>query len=159
MEKVQSAEFKRGRHQERIRQLDGFFHNFLQSAIDDDLCLTTVTIEAMKIMKTVVEKMRKKTEKKTCPICLEDMTENIVILQCGHRFHKTCQETWLQTSLTCSVCRGTISQAPLIPCNGCVGDVLRMPVKNLHRAMKMPQEVVHRKIHDDIMKHYLYFFK
>jgi hypothetical protein len=156
MEKCRE-QFKRRRQQDRLREVESFFKNFLQDAQEDDECLTTVSIQVMMTMKNVLGKMKKERMRKLCPICLEEMKEDLVILECGHLFHKTCQDRWMQSSNSCSVCRGQVTQEPLQPCTGCVQDVLRMPVKCLNKAMKIPHDVLHRKIHDDIMRHYIYF--
>ena len=43
-----------------------------------------------------------------CVICLEDLKENIVILNCKHRYHYSCLQRWFikKKSLSCPMCRG-----------------------------------------------------
>jgi len=43
-----------------------------------------------------------------CGICLENITEECIILDCGHPFHKECIKQWFQTSpdgYKCSTCK------------------------------------------------------
>ena len=41
----------------------------------------------------------------TCSICLDDSTENVKTLLCGHKFHKDCIEEWFDREETCPMCR------------------------------------------------------
>ena len=44
----------------------------------------------------------------TCSICCENIdfsNEEISVLNCGHLFHQTCLQQWLDTSSTCPDCR------------------------------------------------------
>ena len=40
-----------------------------------------------------------------CSICLDEDTENIKTLLCGHKFHKDCIEEWVNKEETCPLCR------------------------------------------------------
>lgn len=45
----------------------------------------------------------------TCSICLEPLCNaDIRELQCQHGFHRKCIDRWIQTSLTCPMCRDPI---------------------------------------------------
>lgn len=47
-----------------------------------------------------------------CSICLDDMDEHVVRLNCGHTFHRTCVTTWLVTkSQTCPLCKQQLTEA------------------------------------------------
>jgi len=50
---------------------------------------------------------RRTVESPMCPICLEEFTPDaqIDILQCGHKFHLTCLEEWLDKKDECPICR------------------------------------------------------
>ena len=43
-----------------------------------------------------------------CVICLEDLKENIVVLNCKHRYHYQCMQQWFlkKGRLSCPMCRG-----------------------------------------------------
>lgn len=41
----------------------------------------------------------------TCPICLEDIEKEEQVLNCGHKFHYKCFDTWIKNSLSCPYCR------------------------------------------------------
>jgi len=40
-----------------------------------------------------------------CVICLEDIDNNKVILNCNHAFHKKCALNWMGVSQNCPICR------------------------------------------------------
>ena len=41
-----------------------------------------------------------------CPICFDPITDqNGTTTTCGHRFHKTCLDGWLEAHKTCPMCR------------------------------------------------------
>lgn len=40
-----------------------------------------------------------------CPICLEPCQGTIKTIQCGHRFHAACIDTWLKLKNSCALCR------------------------------------------------------
>ena len=46
-----------------------------------------------------------------CSICVDTISKKEYIrkLNCGHKFHKKCVDTWLIYSLSCPMCRETIS--------------------------------------------------
>ncbi|XP_065661355.1 uncharacterized protein LOC136084698 [Hydra vulgaris] len=51
-----------------------------------------------------------------CTICLEDfyLNENVVLLSCGHSYHKGCIENWLLVKNNCPLCKfivGKVSNA------------------------------------------------
>ena len=52
--------------------------------------------------------MESPKEFEECIICLEDLKENIVILNCKHRYHYSCIQQWFfkKKSLSCPMCRG-----------------------------------------------------
>lgn len=43
-----------------------------------------------------------------CSICLEDIEENKIILDCGHIYHKECITNWLKVSYNCPYCRAIV---------------------------------------------------
>jgi len=48
-----------------------------------------------------------------CSICLDDMDEQVVRLNCGHAFHRPCVTKWLVTkSQTCPLCKQQLGEAP-----------------------------------------------
>ncbi len=44
-------------------------------------------------------------EKKECCICLQNITSNQKILECGHCFHKDCIDMWINQNQICPLCR------------------------------------------------------
>ena len=40
-----------------------------------------------------------------CPICMEDITENVEYLPCAHKFHTDCIHVWLSNNSECPICR------------------------------------------------------
>lgn len=46
----------------------------------------------------------------SCSICLESFDEGdgLIRLHCGHRFHPTCLQPWVQTCRRCPYCRANI---------------------------------------------------
>lgn len=43
-----------------------------------------------------------------CLICFENDIQDIVILNCGHIFHKDCFIIWINTRLNCPICRNKL---------------------------------------------------
>ena len=76
---------------------------------------------ATRIQKTLRGKQGRKRAKKfrsiqrnnaikenECPICNEQLTQDINVLPCGHRFHNDCIESWLTSHNSCPLCRRPI---------------------------------------------------
>lgn len=40
-----------------------------------------------------------------CSICLNNLTLGFEVTECGHKYHKQCIDTWLETAYTCPDCR------------------------------------------------------
>lgn len=42
-----------------------------------------------------------------CPICYDELNEEniVVIIKCGHIFHKKCINRWLNQNFSCPICR------------------------------------------------------
>ena len=42
-----------------------------------------------------------------CSICQDSIKENVIVreMDCGHKFHQKCLDTWLETNFICPVCR------------------------------------------------------
>jgi len=45
-----------------------------------------------------------------CSICLEPLKDNIKLLNCNHKFHKTCIDLWITKKSICPLCRIPIKQ-------------------------------------------------
>jgi ElaB/YqjD/DUF883 family membrane-anchored ribosome-binding protein len=54
---------------------------------------------------SAVKEIKKTLEKLDCSICLEKISDSIVITKCEHVFHEKCLTTWLDKYLTCPLCR------------------------------------------------------
>lgn len=52
------------------------------------------------------------SEERTCMVCLEGFTagEELRILPCLHRYHKSCVDTWLARNRHCPVCKHDVTQ-------------------------------------------------
>ena len=44
-----------------------------------------------------------------CPICFDNLSNDIKILNCGHTFHKSCIDYWVKINPTCPYCRKYIN--------------------------------------------------
>ncbi len=49
-------------------------------------------------------------EDNNCPICWNEMKDNITTLTCNHCFHTECLDTWRLTSTSCPYCRSSMIQ-------------------------------------------------
>jgi len=43
--------------------------------------------------------------KDECPICLEYLSNDDLVLKCNHCFHKACIKDWIKKNPTCPTCR------------------------------------------------------
>lgn len=43
-----------------------------------------------------------------CPICFEDMNDDLLALPCSHLYHTKCANKWFQTKRTCPLCTTSI---------------------------------------------------
>jgi hypothetical protein len=43
-----------------------------------------------------------------CPICYDTISRGKRVLKCGHAFHKTCVDSWIDRKGTCPMCRTQI---------------------------------------------------
>ena len=55
---------------------------------------------------------RSRSPKRQCSICLDDLGESIIALNCGHVFHSLCAAHWFRRSPTCPVCRSLPESDP-----------------------------------------------
>lgn len=46
---------------------------------------------------------------KTCAICTDVISDDMVLLKCAHIHHKECLTEWIQINNTCPMCRETVS--------------------------------------------------
>ena len=52
-----------------------------------------------------------------CSICLDncwDSQENLTVIKCGHAFHISCLNTWLQNHWNCPLCKKSVSNLELL---------------------------------------------
>ena len=49
-------------------------------------------------------------QEEDCSICYDPMLDNVINLQCDHKFHKMCINKWKLNHNTCPLCRGQIYQ-------------------------------------------------
>ena len=65
-------------------------------------------------------------EEPTCPICLDELTKDVLTLGCGHVFHTFCMSDWCNrcqaTNARCPICRRPLDtealQAEGVQCDG-----------------------------------------
>ena len=50
-----------------------------------------------------------------CPVCLESLDDNALVLPCCHGFHRPCIERWLRVKAECPVCRWTLPPTLSVP--------------------------------------------
>ena len=55
---------------------------------------------------------RSRSPKRQCAICLDDLGESVIALDCGHVFHSLCAAHWFRRSPTCPVCRSLPESDP-----------------------------------------------
>ena len=42
---------------------------------------------------------------KECPICLDELSKQVIKLNCGHFFHPNCINQWLISKNICPLCK------------------------------------------------------
>ena len=57
------------------------------------------------VISFITEDKERENNIEECTICLEDITANVMILNCKHSFHKKCINKWLSKKHECPNCR------------------------------------------------------
>ncbi|CAM0903291.1 unnamed protein product [Alopecurus aequalis] len=73
-----------------------------------------------------------------CSICLGEYTEKEIlriIPTCGHNFHLTCLDVWLQKQTTCPMCRISLKELP-------VGKAEVTPARRIPQPPALPESTV-----------------
>lgn len=75
---------------------------FLNNKVVNDICNNTllrrdsmVNLEHINMISTI----------NICTICRSNMIIDKKTLRCGHKFHRTCINRWLDSNITCPICR------------------------------------------------------
>ena len=55
---------------------------------------------------------RSRSPKRQCAICLDDLGESVITLECSHTFHSSCLAVWFRRNPTCPVCRSLPESDP-----------------------------------------------
>ena len=61
------------------------------------------------IIKKICTMDQKEFINKPCVICLDNMTDKVGKILCGHVFHYRCIDRWIRSSASCPVCRCTFN--------------------------------------------------
>ena len=51
---------------------------------------------------------------KECPICLHNLSDNIIVTKCNHTFCKNCLDKWQKNNSSCPICRQNITDKNLL---------------------------------------------
>jgi len=84
-------------------------------AITMAVCISIVVIWVLNLRHNNIAKKRRTRavitdiyesyENEQCPICIEDMVDNVCRVKCNHMYHRVCIMPWLEINNTCPVCR------------------------------------------------------
>ena len=55
---------------------------------------------------------RSRSPKRQCAICLEDLGDSTISLDCGHVYHSICAAQWFRRSPACPICRSVPDSDP-----------------------------------------------
>ena len=55
---------------------------------------------------------RSRSPKRQCPVCLDDLGDSAMTLDCGHTCHSRCLAMWFRRNPTCPVCRSLPESDP-----------------------------------------------
>jgi hypothetical protein len=96
------------------------------------------------VLSSVLEEIKKRrSSRNDCPICFAEMSRDICVLECGHVFHRICQETWQSVSNSCPVCREEVSIKPYLALTGdCVQSILQTTPNQLKTFMSLRKEMI-----------------
>ena len=138
MEKTRAYLTKLSKIRKEERMVEKLKRGFQrQMKIATTLGAFNLVLKAKKCFKTMentlkyIEEMKRMEREKmktcTCPICLEDMKSIVVVLTCGHIFHKECHSEWAKMNSACAVCRTTTHQLPNELCKDCSVAAMNLP--------------------------------
>ena len=91
---------------------------------------------------------------RTCIICRDDMAagESLKKLACGHVFHLSCLQSWLERQQTCPICRGEIFPSRARQRSGAGADVApggaAAPAAQVAQQQPQPQPQLQRPVRD-----------
>jgi hypothetical protein len=93
-------------HRNQLHQLiNPIYRNMNETRLARTLHNNFIPREQIK----VVEKVEKQVEATECAICMEEFSEtDIMVTQCGHKFHSSCMFKHLQNKNNCPCCRGVL---------------------------------------------------
>jgi hypothetical protein len=143
----------------RTKKMEAKFRRYVKRALDaDDLDMAMMSLQSMQTLRMARKSLEEdrrcevlKMQSQMCPICLDTMQSDIVVLQCGHFFHNACNQTWKTQASSCAVCReeSTHNARPL--CKECALAFVNMPN---HIVRKGLQSVFSHANADEIKCHY-----
>lgn len=135
--------YKRRREERRTEKLKRRFQRQMKIAITrKEVDLAEMAQKCIKTLENVLQKIedesrkeRSKLKTSACPICLEAMHGSVVVLSCGHIFHKECQSEWAKMNSACPVCRTTTHLPPNELCEDCASAAMNMPHSAIMEAV------------------------
>lgn len=98
-----------------------------------------------------------------CACCHDSLAAPLVVRLpvCGHQFHETCMDTWMQRSGTCPLCRAKVSDVVLLPAHDAATAKTQLETYRSDRARRRVQlerevdafRTTHKRRVDDCLLH------
>jgi hypothetical protein len=128
----------------RTKKMEAKFRKYVKRALDaDDLDMAMMSLQSLKTLQTLRKNLEEdrrrevlKMQSQVCPICLDTMQSDIVVLKCGHFFHNACNATWEQETSSCAVCREESTQHAHPLCEECALAFINMPNHIVKRGIQ-----------------------
>ena len=93
---------------------------------------------------------RSRSPRRVCPICLDDLGESVITLECEHSYHGICAARWFRLNPTCPVCRSVPESDP--ESEGLDVELATLPARAVASLVSEPLRTARRRNADPALR-------